>query len=544
MKLKYKLNLVPFISTLLLVAIIFLSMKRGEENSSIFTTIESKYIPSIILVKEIENGVQNLQQSLMNAGISGDEEKLLETDSLYNTILTSIHTLDSLTPVRNDEESLEKLFISYYGAAIPVTKAMIKGDFSEAIMKQSQEMNETVNTLKEHIAKRDGNIHSSIDQSFSTSNSLLHEIINFLKALFVFSVIALIGSIFVTSLVTGSIKNAGNRLREMAQGEGDLTQRLRERGRDETSELAHWFNEFVSKIALIVKTVQEDSTIIAASTQELSSISIELNKNSEDLQSKSRGSSDSAQSIKQSMIDITDSIGSANEGITSVSAATEELNASIHEITHNTENAQKRTREALSKADDSSVRVKLFAEKTDEIGRIIDTIDMVARQTDLLAVNAAIEAVAAGQYGKGFTVVAQEVKSLAAQSNKAATSITHIIKSVQESIETTTTDIEEIRVTIQELDNLISAIAGALNAQNATTDEISNNMITMTAGLHTTTNNIGIVENSISSMAENSTQSLSSCIEVNEGSTTIKESTNDLREISERLIEMVGKFTV
>jgi methyl-accepting chemotaxis protein len=159
--------------------------------------------------------------------------------------------------------------------------------------------------------------------------------------------------------------------------------------------------------------------------------------------------------------------------VQTVSSSAEELSASILEISGQVNGASQTASEAVAKAHDTNITVQGLTEAVSKIGEVIDMINAIAEQTNLLALNATIEAARAGEAGKGFAVVASEVKNLANQTGQATQSITEQIANVQGATQDAVDAIAGISKTIGDIDAIASAIAAAVEQQGAATNEIA-----------------------------------------------------------------------
>ncbi|AWK87496.1 methyl-accepting chemotaxis protein [Azospirillum thermophilum] len=162
-----------------------------------------------------------------------------------------------------------------------------------------------------------------------------------------------------------------------------------------------------------------------------------------------------------------------SESVQAVAAAIEEMNASIAEIARQVEDSAAVAGTAMREAEQTNAVVGELAQSAQRIGEVVALINSIASQTNLLALNATIEAARAGEAGKGFAVVASEVKSLANQTAKATEEIAAQIAAMQSVTGTAVTAIQGIGGTITRMNEIATAISGAIAEQNATTSEIS-----------------------------------------------------------------------
>ena len=169
--------------------------------------------------------------------------------------------------------------------------------------------------------------------------------------------------------------------------------------------------------------------------------------------------------------------------VEAVAAAAEEMSAAISEVASNASAATEVAAAAVDRAEEAAATVERLARAASEIDHVLALITKIAKQTNLLALNATIEAARAGDAGKGFGVVANEVKELARQTTQAADDVGRKVAEINESVTAALTDISTFGDTTREIHESQLTIAGAVEEQNAATSEITQRMSeTSTAG--------------------------------------------------------------
>ena len=196
-----------------------------------------------------------------------------------------------------------------------------------------------------------------------------------------------------------------------------------------------------------------------------------------------------SQAVSQSSA-MASAAGTASNGVQTVASAAEELSASIHEINQRVAHSAAIAGQAVEKTDGANATIGELSASAERIGRVLALISDIAEQTNLLALNATIEAARAGEAGKGFAVVASEVKSLAAQTAKATEEIAAQIGDMRQSTTGVVGAVATIAETIDAINEVTAGIAAAMEQQSAATQDIAENIQRAAAGAQVVTDNI------------------------------------------------------
>jgi methyl-accepting chemotaxis protein len=303
-------------------------------------------------------------------------------------------------------------------------------------------------------------------------------------------IIGLVMGVFVSRGITGPINKAVARLKDIAQGEGDLTQRLEVDTRDELGEMATWFNTFLQNLQGMIKDIASNSVSLSNASTELSAISQQMSAGAEQTSGKSSSVAAASEEMSTNISSVAAAMEQAATNLNMVATATEQMTASVSEIAQNSEKARKITGTAVNKAQETSKKVGALGNAAQAIGKVTEVITEISEQTNLLALNATIEAARAGEAGKGFAVVANEIKELAKQTAEATMEIKNKIDGVQGSTQETVADINEICEVIGKVDETVGIIAAAVEEQSVTTQDIAGNISQASAGVQEVNGNV------------------------------------------------------
>jgi methyl-accepting chemotaxis protein len=212
----------------------------------------------------------------------------------------------------------------------------------------------------------------------------------------------------------------------------------------------------------------------------------------------------------------------ASANVQSVASATEEMTSSVNEISRQVQESSKIAGEAVRQAERTDARIGELSQAAARIGDVVKLITAIAEQTNLLALNATIEAARAGEAGRGFAVVASEVKALAAQTGKATEEISAQIAGMQTATQDSVAAIKEIGATIGRISEIASTIAAAVEEQGAATQEIARNVGEAAKGTAQVASNITDVNRGAGETGSASSQVLSSARSLSSESNHLK----------------------
>ncbi len=336
--------------------------------------------------------------------------------------------------------------------------------------------------------------------------------------------------ILLAKTISAPMRNFVGMVQGLTSGDGDLTKRIPVNGQDELAELAHYFNRFIENVQAIIAEVKSSSNEVASANSQLAATMEELSATF-DSQSKQVEemvhSMDAIRSIAKSTSDVLDN----NMGVLDKAA---EKTAEGSEQLGTVKTDMEKIREQTLTLSDTIVRL---GESSSQIGGILTVINDITNQTNLLALNAAIEAARAGEAGRGFAVVADEVRKLAERTSKATGEIETIVSSFRSESESAS---EEMNLSVQSVEHGMSSIESTSSGFVSVVESVT--------GLHKDTEEVsGSVRNqyaTIQDVADSAQLIAKSIEESNLAVSEVTSTVSHLQQRTESLKELISRFTV
>jgi methyl-accepting chemotaxis protein len=315
-----------------------------------------------------------------------------------------------------------------------------------------------------------------------------------LAVLLVVSVIVVALTLALSRVILRPINRMTEMLRGVAEGAGDLTTRIKVESQDEIGEACALFNIFIEKLHGVISLISATSNRVATASSQLHSTSDQIAHNAEEVATQARTVATAGEEMSATSGAIAQNCQKASEGAERASQSANNGGMVV-------ERTVIVMGQIAQKVQETAKTVESLGQRSDQIGAIIGTIEDIADQTNLLALNAAIEAARAGEQGRGFAVVADEVRALAERTTRATKEIGEMIKAIQretkgaveameqgvQQVETGTEEaaksgqaLLEILEQVNDVATQVHQIATAAEEQTATTGEISSKMMQIT----------------------------------------------------------------
>ena len=390
------------------------------------------------LFLNLQSMIEGLDEIISQSKKKKDEKKVInisEFDKVYEAVYLELKTIVEETETQNNIDSFNQFHQTFLE-----TLKQVK--ISNQLIVESEQLADRFSELNLILSKVLDDINYSLrKESDSVNENVISDAENFIWVVLIVSVIGLVISLLFGFLVRRSITNPVDRLvdtaKDIAEGEGDLTKRIKVAEEDELGILSNWFNTFLRRLNDIIIQVKQDAHQINEVSQEMAAGNL-------DLSSRTHQQSASLEETASSMEEINSIVQNSAEEAKNANTLTKNAQKSVEnsrkQLLDTVDESIKNNQEMLTTLQETNSKVVDAMEDimsgSKKIAGIITLINDVAFQTNLLALNASVEAARAGEHGKGFAVVATEVRKLAHRSAKASKEIGDLIENSLESIET------------------------------------------------------------------------------------------------------------
>ncbi len=496
LKISQKLGLLVGIAIIAFVVSQGFAFLTERSNSVRLTEVKDRLYPTLELTTINEGQLKLMEQQINGSVATGDDQQLAATESYRDTITANLQEIAKLNPAQADTaRQLRRDLNAYYDNATRLATSIIDGsaDFSrigDDAARNAARLEQLQADLSSMLDANRSRFEAAISETVDASSNA--------QALAATIAVVAVVSLVLISLVIGrsiasSLKQIIDSLKNMASGEGDLTRRLDYDGRDELRELVDQFNLFVAKLHKSFATISDDVDGLNSATDHLTGAS---RTNLQRISEQAQAISSTRNSVDELVRSVEEVAGFAASASDQTQDAAKFATSGQGKVQHNVDTIRKLVQEI----EHTAGLVNQFDEFSGRVGGLLDTIQTVAEQTNLLALNAAIEAARAGEHGRGFAVVADEVRGLAVRTHKATEEIQGVISELSklsssavssmkssvtkahEGVSATTESgeiLSRILQNVQQISELNEQIAAATHEQSATFNEVTTYMTDM-----------------------------------------------------------------
>jgi methyl-accepting chemotaxis protein len=489
-------------------------------------SIENKELLSII--KKITEPHKIFHDSIKKIKIEIKTNKEKAFDIFQNEMKPNAEKLS---------KEIEKL-VSVAEKAYEVEEQMTKLMMVDALPIQERTISSLnqvarINLELAEISKTNANIQAKTNMKVSLA---------FLFSGFVFAVIF---GFVVTKSILNPLKESGELFKAIS--EGDLTKNVSKKllsQKDELGEMGRQINDMTISLRKIFKELNTGSKTLASSATELAAASEQTAQSAKESTKRAEIVAAAAEELTASAQSMSQKMENSAENLNSVASAMEQMTSTITEIASNTSTANKNSEQSVKQAEQFAQIMKNLGESASQIGKVTETISNISEQTNLLALNATIEAARAGEAGRGFAVVAGEIKELASQTAEATEDISSKITGIQNATKKAENDINSIVKGITQVNDIVSAIASAIEEQTSAVSEVSANINSASDMVNDASIQSGQMKNVSGEISRDMAEVSTSAIQVEGASSQVKDTVKELSKLSEEIQKMVMQFKI
>ncbi|RUM31764.1 MAG: methyl-accepting chemotaxis protein [Alteromonas sp.] len=422
-----KIFLIPGIAALSFIIYLLITVYTALNNGATLEKVQKVQFPALQLSASTLVDMQKVRDTLASAVTTGDQDTLTMAQELAEEAKSGLNQIASISPeFRSEISRISSGFDNYFDVAYDVSQSMVNGtaDFSR-LGELSAQMNQSYDGAIAAMSQFRDAQQAAFEEAFKNTDSANTSLISTGVILAVVVTILLFGAaVPIVRGIKQSIDDVVRSLKDIAQENGDLTVRIETKSEDEIGELVYWFNQFMDKLQGVVRDVVEASLPLSNLAQNLRGVTEETQRTI-DVQQKSATNAKRAVDTMSGSVDgvahsAAQAASDANEATTAASEGRQIVQQTVTSIQQLAENVRE-TADVIARLESDS----------NKVGSVLDVIKGIAEQTNLLALNAAIEAARAGEQGRGFAVVADEVRTLASRTQQSTEEIQSTIEQLQ-----------------------------------------------------------------------------------------------------------------
>lgn len=424
---KVKILMIPSIAVIGFLVNLFVNTVINSANSNRLENIQNLYFP--VVQSSRENIVRiNRIEELLNTAVSiGEADMVASAKSTFNDLKSKIQEQELLWSEQTQFlKQTEQVADEYFKVALKLSEGMVNGSLDPAsIPSLVQTMNESLKKLKDSLAAFNESALQAFKNTVQVSNKATANALATTLTVSAISIgVIILFSLSIVMVITRNLNQILLSLKDIASGQGDLTKRLRQNSNDEIGMVVHWFNQFMDKL-------QESITDVVRSLLPLTKVSNDLGHMTKQTSAMTDHQSHATDEVTRLVDEMFTSVQAVAANASSAAEAAREADSEAKAGRAVVTKSVESINDLASEVERAAQVITKLESDTENVGSILDVIKGIAEQTNLLALNAAIEAARAGEQGRGFAVVADEVRTLASRTQDSTQEIQRVIEELQ-----------------------------------------------------------------------------------------------------------------
>lgn len=521
----------------LLAALSVIQISNLNSITAEYSHINEEYLPAVELTLNADRDLYQAQiaERSIALGLSAETYTKMHAENL-DQVATRLKKISTLH-VSQEAKDLAQSFLTAFNIWRPKSEKMVQQAVSGGITigqatemstgsleKEFETIRETLNVLGEKLGEEAKSLQVSAEH---TKSAALRSILILVG---VALLIALLVAVYFPRLITRPVNELAKVLGQMADGKGDLSKRMPDLGRDEIGLLSHNFNRFLSGMQQMIGTIQQVSVDVATTTNT-------LKKNAGDSQRISGEYAGSMELVATANHEMGLAIQEVSSNTQQVSEEAKAADKSAREVSAQFRQAMEEIQALANNVDNSGAVIQELVAETTNIASVLDVIKGIAEQTNLLALNAAIEAARAGEQGRGFAVVADEVRTLASKTQQSTGDINVMIEKLRSGVDRAVNSMNESQAKAVSTVEYASKSEGNIRQISVSLLSISDRILQVASAIEEQTSVINNINENLSNAKHLSDQGMQSA-------SSIRQAVDGLNHQASSLRDEVSSFTL
>lgn len=524
-----KIHAITVIAVVVFIVPALINYNAMTANRTALEELKSSSYKTVQLTISNKVKLRKLDELYIQAATFGEAERITEATEMKQDIEQSLNQLSSLNSHIEVKDDLA-LLNSYYTLSDTIARGMVDGSGSfnpEDAKTKTANFNDLVKYFDEMEKEADARFVELVESTLSRSESAQAMVFTISIALLI---LLLILAIAIEKMIATAASEAAGSLHQLATGGGSLSSQLKVRAQDEIGQVAIHFNAFTK---ILKQAVME----VMAVTKPMTTNANELMTKMQTAQANMQRQQEDSDVVRQSMEEMIRSVEEISSSAASASSAAQVAEQEVAQSEGLIKSSIDTSSRLSGEVENAATTINKLSDHTQNVTQILGVITSIAEQTNLLALNAAIEAARAGEQGRGFAVVADEVRELASRTSKSTNEIgdflskltsasadaVSVMNTAQEMAKDNTNVATETGTSVGKISEQILSINN-MNMQIAAATEEQSSMAT-------------VVMDNVSSMKQSFDEIMTSL-------NSIDEVANHLNALSENLVHATSKFKV